>query len=95
MDDDRVVDGAVAVAYLPEVSAAGAASAFLALSVPSPGFLVAHVVCEKLCAVYYLCAGNDWQKSAGDFMCLICRRKRLPAGAFSKSQVGESAHAAA
>jgi len=53
MDDDRVVDGAVAVAYLPEVSA----------------------------------AGNDWQKSAGDFMCLICRRKRLPAGAFSKSQV--------
>ena len=92
MDDDRVVDGAVAVAYLPEVSAAGAASAFLALSVPSPGLTV---VCEKLCAVYYLCAGNDWQKSAGDFMCLICRRKRLPAGAFSKSQVCDSAHATA
>ena len=32
-------------------------------------------------------SGNDWQKSAGDFMCSGCRRKRLTAQAFSKSQV--------
>ncbi len=30
--------------------------------------------------------GNDWTKSAGDFACSVCRRKRLPAGAFSKTQ---------
>ena len=32
-------------------------------------------------------SGNDWQQSAGDFMCSQCRRKRLSAQAFSKSQV--------
>ncbi|CAE8614533.1 unnamed protein product [Polarella glacialis] len=30
---------------------------------------------------------TDWQKSAGDFSCLVCGRKRLPALEFSKKQV--------
>mmetsp|Transcript_55177 Transcript_55177/g.170877 ORF Transcript_55177/g.170877 Transcript_55177/m.170877 type:complete len:246 (+) Transcript_55177:104-841(+) len=30
---------------------------------------------------------TDWQKSAGDFSCTVCRRKRLPASEFSKKQV--------
>jgi hypothetical protein len=32
-------------------------------------------------------SGNDWRNSAGDFWCSVCRRKRLSAQAFSKSQV--------
>jgi len=32
-------------------------------------------------------SGNDWRKSAGDFVCSQCGRKRLTAQAFSKSQV--------
>lgn len=30
---------------------------------------------------------TDWQRSAGDFSCTICQRKRLPASEFSKAQV--------
>eukprot|EP00930_Biecheleria_cincta_P050900 TRINITY_DN36075_c0_g1_i1.p1 TRINITY_DN36075_c0_g1~~TRINITY_DN36075_c0_g1_i1.p1 ORF type:complete len:292 (-),score=73.78 TRINITY_DN36075_c0_g1_i1:42-917(-) len=30
---------------------------------------------------------TDWQRSAGDFSCSVCRRKRLPASEFSKKQV--------
>jgi len=29
---------------------------------------------------------TDWRRSAGDFTCTVCRRKRLPASAFSKTQ---------
>ncbi|CAK0852533.1 unnamed protein product [Prorocentrum cordatum] len=31
--------------------------------------------------------GTDWQRSAGDFSCSSCGRKRLPASEFSKKQV--------
>eukprot|EP00931_Biecheleriopsis_adriatica_P058503 TRINITY_DN34852_c0_g1_i1.p1 TRINITY_DN34852_c0_g1~~TRINITY_DN34852_c0_g1_i1.p1 ORF type:complete len:287 (-),score=90.21 TRINITY_DN34852_c0_g1_i1:46-906(-) len=30
---------------------------------------------------------TDWQRSAGDFSCTVCHRKRLPASEFSKKQV--------
>ncbi|CAK9046720.1 unnamed protein product [Durusdinium trenchii] len=30
---------------------------------------------------------TDWQRSAGDFNCVVCQRKRLPASEFSKKQV--------
>lgn len=30
---------------------------------------------------------TDWQKSAGDFSCTVCERKRLPASEFSRKQV--------
>ena len=30
---------------------------------------------------------TDWKRSAGDFKCLECRKKRLPASKFSKTQV--------
>lgn len=30
---------------------------------------------------------TDWKRSAGDFQCLECRKKRLPANRFSKTQV--------
>ena len=30
---------------------------------------------------------TDWRRSAGDFQCLECRKKRLPANRFSKTQV--------
>jgi len=30
---------------------------------------------------------TDWQRSAGDFSCSVCERKRLPASEFSKKQV--------
>lgn len=30
---------------------------------------------------------TDWERSAGDFTCVVCRRKRLPASEFSKKQV--------
>jgi len=33
---------------------------------------------------------TDWQKSAGDFCCTICGRKRLPASEFSKKQVEQA-----
>jgi len=33
---------------------------------------------------------TDWQRSAGDFSCSVCRRKRLPASEFSKSQVDKA-----
>jgi hypothetical protein len=33
-------------------------------------------------------SGNDWRKSAGDFACTACGKKRLTAMSFSKSQVG-------
>eukprot|EP00913_Durusdinium_trenchii_P003447 g3191.t1 len=29
---------------------------------------------------------TDWQRSAGDFNCVVCQRKRLPASEFSKKQ---------
>jgi hypothetical protein len=32
-------------------------------------------------------SGNDWRKSAGDFACEACGKKRLTAMSFSKSQV--------
>lgn len=32
-------------------------------------------------------SGNDWRKSAGDFACTMCGKKRLTAMSFSKSQV--------
>ena len=35
-------------------------------------------------------SGNDWRKSAGDFACTACGKKRLTAMSFSKSQVGSS-----
>ena len=35
-------------------------------------------------------SGNDWRKSAGDFACAVCGKKRLTAMSFSKSQVGFS-----
>jgi len=31
--------------------------------------------------------GTDWERSAGDFSCSVCRRKRLPASEFSGKQV--------
>eukprot|EP00441_Pelagodinium_beii_P017735 CAMPEP_0197672684 /NCGR_PEP_ID=MMETSP1338-20131121/79463_1 /TAXON_ID=43686 ORGANISM="Pelagodinium beii, Strain RCC1491" /NCGR_SAMPLE_ID=MMETSP1338 /ASSEMBLY_ACC=CAM_ASM_000754 /LENGTH=256 /DNA_ID=CAMNT_0043252819 /DNA_START=24 /DNA_END=791 /DNA_ORIENTATION=+ len=33
---------------------------------------------------------TDWQKSAGDFSCTVCQRKRLPASEFSKKQVAKA-----
>lgn len=30
---------------------------------------------------------TDWQRSAGDFSCAVCQRKRLPASEFSRQQV--------
>lgn len=30
---------------------------------------------------------TDWERSAGDFTCIVCRRKRLPASEFSRKQV--------
>lgn len=31
--------------------------------------------------------GTDWTRSAGDFSCVVCERKQLPASEFSKKQV--------
>ena len=33
--------------------------------------------------------GTDWTRSAGNFACTVCRRKRLPASQFSKSQASK------
>jgi hypothetical protein len=33
---------------------------------------------------------TDWQRSAGNFQCLSCKSKRLPAAAFSKAQLGKA-----
>eukprot|EP00401_Gymnodinium_catenatum_P009623 CAMPEP_0117512406 /NCGR_PEP_ID=MMETSP0784-20121206/29014_1 /TAXON_ID=39447 /ORGANISM="" /LENGTH=286 /DNA_ID=CAMNT_0005308123 /DNA_START=24 /DNA_END=884 /DNA_ORIENTATION=+ len=36
---------------------------------------------------------TDWQRSAGDFSCTVCGRKRLPASEFSKKQVEKALEA--
>ena len=50
-----------------------------------------HLPPDDLADASYLPAvaesGNDWRKSAGDFACAACGKKRLTAMSFSKSQV--------